>query len=79
MQKKRECKWCEWDENIRPDEDIASGVMEVGKKIQEAYAKSKYKGTQSHTFISTIICKLLQILGKLNLYDYGEIFSAPGE
>jgi len=72
---KRECKRCEWDDTIRPEEDITSGVMKVDKKILKAYAK--YKGTESHTFMSIMICELLQILGKLTIYDYGHIFSYP--
>mmetsp|Transcript_22245 Transcript_22245/g.39138 ORF Transcript_22245/g.39138 Transcript_22245/m.39138 type:complete len:484 (-) Transcript_22245:202-1653(-) len=72
---KRECKRCEWDDQIRPEEDITSGEMGVDKKILTACAK--YKGTQSHTFMSIMICDLLQILRKLTIYDYGEIFSNP--
>jgi len=69
---RRECKRCEWDCQIRPEEDIVSGQMKVDKKILSAYGK--YKG---HGYMSMMIGELLQILEKLKRYDYGEIFATP--
>lgn len=79
------CKNCEYDQQIRPNDEVHVGVVEIGKspgkeneKIQNAFAKHK-EGTPSFHFMSMILVELLQILQKLTLYDYGDIFSCPGK
>jgi hypothetical protein len=79
--KKRECKRCELDTMILPEEDIPSGMDAVNnteekKKIEMAY--NKYKDvSNSYNFSSLILVELWQILNKLIAYDYGDIFSDP--
>jgi hypothetical protein len=68
---------------VRPEEDISSGMEAMNntpekKKIDKAYGKYK-AGAQSYIFMRMILWELLQILEKLKSYEYGEIFSVPGE
>jgi hypothetical protein len=80
---KRECKSCEYDQLVRPDEDISSGIEEFSKsqakrKIDKAYDRYK-AGAQSYSFTSLILWELTQIVERLKSYEYGKIFSEPGE
>ena len=81
-QKKRKCIRCGYDQLVRPEEDISSGMEAMSKapekmKIDKAYGKYKSEA-QSYTFSTMILWKLLQILEKLKSYDYGNIFAVPG-
>jgi hypothetical protein len=81
--KKKECKRCEYDQLVRPDEDISIGIEELSmtqtkKKIDKAYGRYK-AGAQSYSFTSLILWELTQILEKLKSYEYGHIFQEPGE
>lgn len=73
-EKKMTCKRCEDDLQVHPDEDNA-GVNNIPEEVQIVYEKYKEEG--SFTFNIIILCELLQILSKLSIYDYGELFSAP--
>jgi hypothetical protein len=79
--KKRECKRCKLDTMILPEEDIPSSMDAVNnteekKKIELAY--NKYKDwSKSYNFSSLILVVLWQILKKLRVYDYGDIFLDP--
>lgn len=82
-QKKRSCQRCRDDQEIGPGEEIDSGAATMDKtaeykKVEKAFEKYK-GGASSYTFVSMMLGELLQIMGKLKAYDYGDIFGEPGE
>jgi len=75
-QKKRECKRCEYDQQIRKGEEIDSGVPATDKKIQKAYDQYREK-SKCWAYTCMILSEILRVLKKLNSYDYGDIFASP--
>ncbi len=82
-QKMKECVRCEYDQVVRPEEEISTALKAMNKspemrKIDKAYGKYKAVA-RSYSYMSLVLWELLQILEKLKSYEYGEIFAVPGQ
>lgn len=75
LPEKWECHRCKWDKEIRSSDEI-SELQRPSMKLQVAYSKVK---SPDQSFILQMLNATLEILSKLKSYDFGPIFSEPGE
>lgn len=71
-----QCNRCKKDHDIVAEDEIAQFAF-GNKKIRVAYAE--FKDCSDYNTICTILSNIFDIVKKLQHYDYGYVFSEPGE
>ena len=71
-----QCNRCKRDLEITTGEEIPDYAF-GNKKIRAAYAE--FKDCSDYNYCCSLLSNILDILKKLQEYDYGYVFSEPGE
>lgn len=71
------CNRCKKDFVIEAGEEISQKYMFGTKKIRAAYAE--FKDCSDYNKACSLLSNILDVVNKLKTYDYGYVFSEPGE